>query len=222
MIKKILITIGIVLMGISIPTVMAEDDKQALEAAQAAFSEATKAAQAATEESKAATAAFRDIEQKMKDGRIEEDSALLDQKAKEHKEKRDIAQKLAEEAEELNKIANDIQKAIEEKIRQRDEFQAPIIPKPPTLPGIVPTGEKDQRTQLTQSVLPKIAVNMVGTVSIFALLFLIISGVRFATAYGNEENIEKAKKQATIAVVGLLIALLAYTIVRIIVNFRIP
>lgn len=100
---------------------------------------------------------------------------------------------------------------------QTPEYQRPIIPRPRTLPG--PDG--DARQALTQTILPNLAVNLVGFVSMAALLWLIIAGVRFATAYGNEEKVESAKKQVIYAIAGLIIALLAYSIVTIIVNLQI-
>ncbi len=116
-------------------------------------------------------------------------------------------------------FANELQEETTgRRIAQEDEFKAPQIPKPPSLPG---REDQNTRVALTENVLPKFAVNMVGFVSMFALLFLIIAGVRFVTAYGNEERIESAKRQATYSIVGLLIALLSYTIVSIIVNLRI-
>lgn len=96
-------------------------------------------------------------------------------------------------------------------------FTQTKIPKPDTLPG--PTGA-DKRKALTQGILPKLAVFMVGATASFSLLFLIISGVRFVTAYGNDEGIQHAKKQAIYAIVGLLVSLFAYTIVRIVSNFN--
>lgn len=91
------------------------------------------------------------------------------------------------------------------------------IPKPNTLPGPI---SLDQRKSLVQGTLPKIGVLMIGTTASFSLLFLIIAGVRFATAYGNDEAVQKAKKQAIYAIAGLLVALFAYTIVTIVSNFK--
>ncbi len=93
----------------------------------------------------------------------------------------------------------------------------PVIPQPHTLPG--PDSIEAQKA-LTESILPKFAVFMTGSVSAIALLFLIIAGVKFATIYGNEENAQKAQNQVIFALIGLFIALMAYTIVTIIVNFE--
>ena len=93
-------------------------------------------------------------------------------------------------------------------------YQPPKIPKPNTLVG----PETNTRNVLTENVLPNLAVGVVGFVAAMALLFLIIAGVRFAMVYGNEESAQTAKKQVTFALVGLIVALLAYTIVAIISN----
>ncbi|MBL4694284.1 hypothetical protein JKY72_02845 [Candidatus Gracilibacteria bacterium] len=92
------------------------------------------------------------------------------------------------------------------------------IPKPDFIPG--PDLSEGSRKALTESVLPKFAVGTVGLVAAISLLFLIISGVRFVTSYGNDEAVESAKKQAIYAIVGLLVAMLSYTIVAIVGNFQ--
>lgn len=103
------------------------------------------------------------------------------------------------------------------------DYQVPIIPRPRTLPGPDPDDPKERtaRTQLVDEILPNLAVNLVGFVSMAALLWVIIAGVRFATAYGNEEKVESAKKQVIYALAGLIIALLAYSIVTIIIRLEI-
>ena len=104
---------------------------------------------------------------------------------------------------------------------QASATQNLTIPEISTLPG--PTVEEQEagtRKLLTQRVLPRYIVTLVGFVGIGALIFLVVSGVRFAMAYGNEEDITKAKNQAIYAIVGFVIAILAYTIVSIIANLE--
>lgn len=96
-------------------------------------------------------------------------------------------------------------------------YVVPVIPKPRTLPGPDTT---DNRKALTESILPNFAVGTIGFVGALSLIFLVIGGVRFATAYGKEESVENAKKQVIHALVGLVIALLSYTIVSIISNIE--
>lgn len=105
-----------------------------------------------------------------------------------------------------------------------NSFVQSTIPKPSTLPGPTITGSTPAndniRNTLITQVLPRFAVILIGSTASLALVFLIVAGVRFATAYGNDEVIQKAKKQATYAIVGLLISLMAYTIVTIVSNFN--
>jgi len=105
------------------------------------------------------------------------------------------------------------------------QFVQSTIPKPGTIPG--PTTDSSSsssndsiRKTLVNTVLPRLAVLMIGSVASFSLLFLIIAGVRFATAYGNDEVVQKAKKQAIYAILGLIVALMSYTIVTIVSNFQ--
>jgi len=95
------------------------------------------------------------------------------------------------------------------------DYQAPQIPKPSTLPGPTST---NTRSELVDKVLPRAAVFLIGIVGGLALLFTVIGGVRFAMAYGNDEAIEKAKKQVIYGIIGLIVALLSYTIVTIVSN----
>jgi len=104
----------------------------------------------------------------------------------------------------------------------------PTIPKPDTLPGPFTT-ESDQENAQTNknlvfSLLPRFATTSIGFVTITAFLMTIIGGIRFMTMYGNDEAVEKGKKSVIYALVGLVIALLAYAIVVIVSNidFNLP
>jgi hypothetical protein len=68
--------------------------------------------------------------------------------------------------------------------------------------------------QITRKVL-NIAFTLIGGVS---LLFIIIGGFRYITAGGNEESATEGKKTVLYAVVGLVVVLLAVTIVNVVVN----
>jgi TRAP-type C4-dicarboxylate transport system permease small subunit len=59
----------------------------------------------------------------------------------------------------------------------------------------------------------EIALSLIGAIS---ALFIIIGGFKYVAARGNEEQQEAAKKTLTGAVIGLVFALLAFSIVRII------
>lgn len=59
----------------------------------------------------------------------------------------------------------------------------------------------------------QLALIIVGSV---AVLFIIIGGFRYITAYGNEEQAEGAKKTLLHAVLGLAIVILSFAMVSII------
>ncbi len=55
-----------------------------------------------------------------------------------------------------------------------------------------------------------------GMAGIVTVLFLIVGGFWYITAAGNEESAEKGKKTITNSILGLVVIVLAYTIVRIV------
>ncbi len=100
------------------------------------------------------------------------------------------------------------------------KYVTPIIPKPDNIPGPEESAQGEQEKIFGNKILPRIAVIAIGLVGGLSLLFLVIAGVRFATAFGNEEAVGNAKKQAIFAVVGLVLAMLSYAIVSILTNIR--
>lgn len=72
--------------------------------------------------------------------------------------------------------------------------------------------------------LPKVAAddatwgNIIGAVFIFtgawATLFLVIGGVRYAASAGDQGLISKAKDTILYAIIGLVVSVLAFTIVQ--------
>lgn len=118
-----------------------------------------------------------------------------------------------------------------QEIPKPDAYQQPIIPKPTFLPGPSENQQEDYRANNDPSkvgglrlfviqILPRIAIMMIGFVGSLSLVFLLISGFRFATNYGNDEAIDSAKKQAMFSVIGFMLALLSYTIVAILTNIE--
>lgn len=101
-------------------------------------------------------------------------------------------------------------------------FEAPIIPRPDTLPGPTVAEQKNTsiRDILVNRILPRFAVGFIGLIAGLALVFVIIGGVRFVTSYGNEESVDKAKKQVIYGLAGLMLAILSYTIVTIVINLQ--
>ena len=55
-------------------------------------------------------------------------------------------------------------------------------------------------------------------VGMIAVLFVVIGGYKYLTASGNEEQLESGKKTIINALMGLVLVLLAYALVRITVN----
>lgn len=60
-----------------------------------------------------------------------------------------------------------------------------------------------------------IALSVAGLV---AVLFLIIGGFRYITSAGNEETAEQAKKIIINAIIGIVVIILSFVIVRVISN----
>lgn len=101
-------------------------------------------------------------------------------------------------------------------------FKPSYIPKPNTLPGPSATLQEQEGTRnlLTNKVLPRMATASAGFVGGLSLVFVIIGGVRLATSYGGEDSVDTAKNQIIYGLVGFAVALLAYTMVTIIVNLK--
>jgi|SRR3989344_4104104 len=57
-----------------------------------------------------------------------------------------------------------------------------------------------------------------GVAGLVAVLFLIIGGFRYITAAGNEETAEQAKKIIINAIIGVVVIILSFVIVRVISN----
>lgn len=62
-------------------------------------------------------------------------------------------------------------------------------------------------------------INIALTIAgLIAVLFLIIGGFRYITSAGNEETAEQAKKIITNAIIGIVVIILSFVIVRVISN----
>ena len=55
---------------------------------------------------------------------------------------------------------------------------------------------------------------LLGIAGIVSVIFIIIGGIQYATSAGNEQQVQKAKSTITNAVIGLVIAILAFAIVN--------
>lgn len=99
----------------------------------------------------------------------------------------------------------------------------PTIPKPDLLPGPdETTNQLEVQSYFRNQAIPTFISGILGLISGLALLALIYSGVRFLTAYGEEEAITSAKKIATWSILGFVLALLSYAIVSIVNTLAYP
>ena len=98
-----------------------------------------------------------------------------------------------------------------------------IVPKPSTLPG--PGGSQQEtvggvRKWFTDIILPGWAKGLVGFVGMLSFLMLVISGIKYMTAYGNDEAASSAKKMIIYSILALLLSIFSYSIVYIIITLR--
>lgn len=73
-------------------------------------------------------------------------------------------------------------------------------------------------TSLNPSTLQTVTSNVFLGVGILAVIFLIIGGIRYAISGGDAKNIKEAKETILYAIIGLVLALLAFTLVIVIGN----
>lgn len=59
---------------------------------------------------------------------------------------------------------------------------------------------------------------LLAIAGLIAVLFLIVGGFRYITAGGNEETTEAAKKTITNSIIGIVVIILSFVIVRVISN----
>lgn len=109
-----------------------------------------------------------------------------------------------------------------ELITHAEIFQQPKIVKPEFLPGPTPdqVASQGSRSVLLDSFLPRLSVRIIGLIGALALISIVIGGLRYSTAYGNDDNLEKAKTQILYSVIAFLVAILSYTIVTVVTNIQ--
>ncbi|MBN2096136.1 hypothetical protein JW752_01920 [Candidatus Peregrinibacteria bacterium] len=95
---------------------------------------------------------------------------------------------------------------------------------PPVGGDILPGGQSltgDVETSLVFSkVIPFAIQFLIGLAVALSVVALIIGGYQFMTAYGNEEQHKNAQKTITYALIGLILAITAYGIVKIITTIQ--
>lgn len=78
-----------------------------------------------------------------------------------------------------------------------------------------------EQTNATEIIL-SVVNYLLSIAGLLTVLFIIIGGFRFMTAGGNEEASDKAKKTIINAIVGIVVVILSFAIVRGISNALIP
>lgn len=68
------------------------------------------------------------------------------------------------------------------------------------------------------SLLMRIIQILLAVAGLIAVVFLIVGGFRYITAGGNEESAESGKKTIINAIIGIVIIILSFVIVRVISN----
>lgn len=92
----------------------------------------------------------------------------------------------------------------------------PSIPKPDFLPG--PDEGADQasiQTYFREQAIPDFIAGFIGVIGLVSFVAIIVAGIQFLTAYGNEERVGAAKKNLIYAILGFVIAILSYSIISI-------
>ena len=88
-----------------------------------------------------------------------------------------------------------------------------LIKVPCVLTASGPAGKTDFGALTVQVI--SIALMVVGTL---AIMFLIWGGARYITARGNEEQAEDAKRTLTNAIIGIVVVILSFVIIRVIAS----
>ena len=55
-----------------------------------------------------------------------------------------------------------------------------------------------------------------GLLGVLAMLMIVVSGIMYITSGGDDGRVEKAKSMLTYSIIGLVVALLSYAIVKVI------
>ena len=92
---------------------------------------------------------------------------------------------------------------------------AQILPPPP---GGLATGFSGSGNDTITEVIIRVVQIALALAGLIAILFLIIGGFRYVTAAGNEKAAESAKKTILNSIIGIIVIILAYVILRVIEN----
>ena len=84
--------------------------------------------------------------------------------------------------------------------------------------GIGATGAGSSNGPKLEAIIASIIQTMFFIIGVLAVIVIIYSGFLFIVASGNPQTIQKAKTSIVYAVVGLVVAIMAYAIVGFVVN----
>ena len=87
-----------------------------------------------------------------------------------------------------------------------------------TVPDAASAGANVPNQASASAIIITIINILLSIAGLLAVIFLIVGGFRYITAGGNEETAEAAKKTITNAIIGIVIVILAFVIVRVISN----
>ena len=79
--------------------------------------------------------------------------------------------------------------------------------------GVRQSGGRDNRTSLTKFI-ENVTNILLFLIGIIAVIVIVISGLRFVTSNGNSDQVASARNGVIYAVVGIVVAVMAYAIVR--------
>jgi hypothetical protein len=87
--------------------------------------------------------------------------------------------------------------------------------------GIDPLNDIAQNTSLSKGfgenpvidMIDSVARFVTGLIAVIAMLMIVVSGIMYITSGGDEKRTQAAKSALTYAIIGLVVALLAYVIV---------
>ncbi|NTU69411.1 hypothetical protein HGB13_01085 [bacterium] len=73
-------------------------------------------------------------------------------------------------------------------------------------------------TDSLSDLIGKISNAILSIVAVLAILFLILAGFQYVTSAGNPDQITKAKNTALYAIIGIIVALVAWAVVKFVVD----
>src|SRR5882672_286701 len=69
-----------------------------------------------------------------------------------------------------------------------------------------------------QSIIAQVVDIILGFAGLIAMLYIILGGYQFITSAGNSDQAEKGRKTLTNAIIGLVIIILSFVIIRLVVT----